>query len=84
MFSKTEHKLLKKATKICIVCPNCQRMPLLSVNRDKPYLLHIDCSYSYKSTQSIRHFLFEQLQLFFDKKIHQCYNKDNERTNNAT
>ena len=78
MFSKTEHKLLKKATKICIVCPNCQRMPLLSVNRDKPYLLHIDCSCSYKSTQSIRHFLFEQLQLFFDKKIHQCYNKDNE------
>lgn len=78
MFSKIEKKLLEKATQICIVCPNCQRIPLLSVNRNKPYLLHIECSCSYNYTQSIRHFLFEQLQLFFDKKNHQCYNNDNE------
>lgn len=62
MFFKRNNDDMNKMLEIDIniMCPNCQRIPLLSVNRNRPYLLHIVCSCSYQQTMTIKDYLIEQ------------------------
>ena len=85
MFFKRNNDKMNKMLEIDIniMCPNCQRIPLLSVNRNRPYLLHIVCSCSYQQTKTIKDYLIEQIELSKKYKNNKsCNNYNNENSNN--
>lgn len=77
-FTRRDKKFIKKCLKLTIICPNCGMMPLLSVYRNRPYLIQIDCSCYYHKTQTIRDFFFEQFQINYnyEQMRKKCDNED--------
>ena len=60
---------MKQCMKLTLQCPKCRMMPLLSVYRNRPYLIQIDCTCLYHQIQTLRDFFFEQFQLNYEQKF---------------
>ena len=75
-FTKRDKRFMKQCMKLTLQCPKCRMMPLLSLYRNRPYLIQIDCTCLYHQIQTLRDFFFEQFQLNYEQKFKTCSNKD--------